>query len=493
MSYRDRREHKERFGDMDDPPNSRLFIVCSRDSKEEEFREIFEKYGKVEDIWIVRDKHSGEPKGVCYVKFSKSSEAALAMEEMHGRCVGQNPKPIKCMIATNRAEGSKRDAPNEEGRMYRLFLIVPKSHTEEDVREHFNKFGDIDYVTIIKDKSTGDPKGFAYVKFHKASHAALALENCDSSYRPKFADPKFSAGWRERDKRDNKDYDSRSQYSEAYGHSHNQSQQPDWSMYGVGTGQQRLQRSRLLLRHYEQVYRLFDLIPGLEYCDLKTDANTGKSNGYAIIKYSSGQAATYAREKMHGFEYPPGSKLIVKYNDEGDPWSSDGSGNMNPEVANQLQGLASALHQATGILKAAGLPVPDNLRQVESMETLPSYNTTSYSTTGSMTPGYCSAPLPGPPLPLADIKTPEEIRLFLVFHPEPPPLYTLKDVFSRFGDLIEVYCVGHRNIGYAKYASREAGERAMATLHMQEICHVRMKVLEADPPSENSARKRQKL
>lgn len=40
------------------------------------------------------------------------------------------------------------------------------------------------------------------------------------------------------------------------------------------------------------------------------------------MKYNSGQAATYAREKLHGFEYPPGSKMIVKYMDEagGDPW-----------------------------------------------------------------------------------------------------------------------------------------------------------------------------
>jgi hypothetical protein len=40
-------------------------------------------------------------------------------------------------------------------------------------------FGDIEYVRILKDKSSGQPKGLAYVKYFKASHAAMAFENCD--------------------------------------------------------------------------------------------------------------------------------------------------------------------------------------------------------------------------------------------------------------------------------------------------------------------------
>lgn len=29
--------------------------------------------------------------------------------------------------------------------------------------------------------------------------------------------------------------------------------------------------------------------------------------------YNNAQAASYAKEKLHGFEYPPGQRLIVKY------------------------------------------------------------------------------------------------------------------------------------------------------------------------------------
>ena len=70
---------------MDQPPNSRLFIVCSKLHSEEELREHFEKFGTIEDIWCVKDKSTGKNKGVCYVKYSKFSEAALAVEESNGR------------------------------------------------------------------------------------------------------------------------------------------------------------------------------------------------------------------------------------------------------------------------------------------------------------------------------------------------------------------------------------------------------------------------
>ena len=71
----------------DDPPNSRLFIVCGKSITEDEFKEAFEVFGEIEEIWVLKDKVTNEPKGVTYIKFSKTSEAALAMEEMNGKCI----------------------------------------------------------------------------------------------------------------------------------------------------------------------------------------------------------------------------------------------------------------------------------------------------------------------------------------------------------------------------------------------------------------------
>lgn len=52
-------------------------------------------------------------------------------------------------------------------------------------------------------------------------------------------------------------------------------------------------------------------------------------------------------------------------------------------------------------------------------------------------------------------------RCFIVCTPQPPPAGVLRDVFSRFGDLIDVYMLANRNCGYAKYASKKAAEDAI--------------------------------
>lgn len=57
---------------------------------------------------------------------------------------------------------------------------------------------------------------------------------------------------------------------------------------------------------------------------------------------------------------------------------------------------------------------------------------------------------------------------------------------SRFGSLMEVYLVPGRNVGYIKYADRKSAHDAIALLHGKVINGVKMKVMLADPPKEES-------
>jgi hypothetical protein len=61
----------------------------------------------------------------------------------------------------------------------------------------------------------------------------------------------------------------------------------------------------------DQLWRLCDFFPGLDYCNVRHDQKTRQC--YATVVYNSPQAAAYAKEKLHGFEYPPGHRLIVKF------------------------------------------------------------------------------------------------------------------------------------------------------------------------------------
>lgn len=47
----------------DDPPYSRLFIVGSKQLSEDDFRGAFSKFGEIEEVWVVKDRHTGERKG----------------------------------------------------------------------------------------------------------------------------------------------------------------------------------------------------------------------------------------------------------------------------------------------------------------------------------------------------------------------------------------------------------------------------------------------
>ncbi|KAG0713966.1 RNA-binding protein 45 [Chionoecetes opilio] len=68
----------------DDPPHSRLFIVCGKSITEEDFRESFSKHGTIEEIWVVKDRTTEEPKGIAGVKKEKKSVNCFARDVQLG-------------------------------------------------------------------------------------------------------------------------------------------------------------------------------------------------------------------------------------------------------------------------------------------------------------------------------------------------------------------------------------------------------------------------
>jgi RNA recognition motif-containing protein len=57
----------------------------SFDVTEEDLRQAFESYGKVESVTIVKDKYSGQSKGFGFVEMPAKAEATAAINGLDGK------------------------------------------------------------------------------------------------------------------------------------------------------------------------------------------------------------------------------------------------------------------------------------------------------------------------------------------------------------------------------------------------------------------------
>ncbi|KAL8607974.1 hypothetical protein ACOMHN_005529 [Nucella lapillus] len=459
----------------DAPPNSRLFILCQKGIAEREFRDIFGEFGHIEDVWIVKDKRTNEERGIVYISFQKTSEAMLAMEKMNGRCMSGQHKPLKVVVANSKREGSTRD-PKEDEKLVRLFVICPKTYTEKDLRDHFEPFGDIQHVTVMRDRSSGVSKGFGYIRYHRPYHAALAFEQCNRDiFKPRFAEPQ-----RSRDERENKlesfytfSPDTPTGGCRGLSGTAGEGPQGGGDLGGVTdvvtslSGYCQLQILTPIGMTQDYLTRLFNLVPGLQYCDLNEET------GLAYARYATPQCAIYARDKLDGFEYPLGSPLTVLLLDHNLCATEGGS----PDTSSCCQSgyvddLSVVRQRAASVLEKAGISPQAVMAATDAALVMG---------VGVERVNYCALPLPLPQS-LAPDSSALAQRLFIVCQPSAISERVLRDAFSRFGNLIDVFLLAGRNYGYAKYTSKDSAMKAIQTLHGQIISGQRIKVLEAEPP-----------
>lgn len=453
--------------DLDDPPHSRLFIIGGKTLSENEMREAFSEYGNVERVDVKREK------GIAYVKFSKTSEAADALEAINGKTVGSDPRPLKVVIASSRAQQATNQG---DITALRLFLMIPKTLTDVELRKQFEEFGPLEYVSIVKDKTTNASRGFGYVKYFQFSHAARAFECCDQSYKPKFADPRPSVDDRRGGGGPSGDYG----YGGARGGGGGLVPVVENNVTNTA-GSCRLAIMVSSVLSQDKLWKLFDIVPGLQHCELHSGDATGERS-YGTVIYNTPKAAAYAIEKLNNFDFPLGSKVMIKYEEEVYGRGNAGSAGVNPSLPADVKTLVSTIQHATQLLRNSGYVPPEALGSLG---------------VPVVEPGP-APPMPqmpsGPNLPPVQPKAPFGsdcvMRLFFVCKEarELPSPHMLNDVFSRFGNLIDAYLLKGKIFGYAKFASKESAMAAIEGLNGQNVMGTYLKVMEAEEPSSKRAR-----
>uniref|UniRef100_A0A914ZR90 Protein alan shepard n=1 Tax=Parascaris univalens TaxID=6257 RepID=A0A914ZR90_PARUN len=171
-----------------DPDTIKMFVgQIPRSWGEQECRELFEQFGSVYQLNVLRDKTTQASRGCCFVTFYRRADAIAAQAALHNiRVLPQMHHPVQMKPA---------DSENRNER--KLFVgMLNKRLTEEDVKAMFAHFGHIEDCTVLKD-SDGKSRGCAFVTFANRSYAQQAIrlmhhsqtmEGCSTPIVVKFAD-----------------------------------------------------------------------------------------------------------------------------------------------------------------------------------------------------------------------------------------------------------------------------------------------------------------
>lgn len=295
-------EHAGRKEISEEPPMSRLFVICGRQITKEQLMHHFQDDGLIEECVVIVDKKTGQGKGVAYVKFTKTSSAARGLRK-NGTYIENETRPIKVMISASYQKKREDGAPEEvnEYKFRRLFAVIPSTKDEEAIKKEFGRFGTVTQVRLVPDKKN-QSQCAAYITFTSFLETALAIEGCDANYRAKFCLPRETL---------NKEKEvTGGKYEASNGSSRKRTHSPESGRSGVDAKLVVICSNSL---NQDRLWRIFDIAPGMKYCNIVTQNDI---NITASVVYSSKDEAQRAVDKIHGLEYPVGERIIVRHETE---------------------------------------------------------------------------------------------------------------------------------------------------------------------------------
>ncbi|CAF0948214.1 unnamed protein product [Brachionus calyciflorus] len=184
-------EDDQNIGNSSREPDAdaiKMFVgQIPRNMNEIELKTMFQEYGSVYQLNVLRDKQTNESKGCCFVTFYTRKAALDAQNALH------NLKTLPGMHHPIQMKPADTENRNER----KLFIgMISRSCEENDIRIMFAPYGQIEDCTILRDSNIKS-RGCAFVTYLKrqsainaikSMHHSQTMEGCSSPIVVKFAD-----------------------------------------------------------------------------------------------------------------------------------------------------------------------------------------------------------------------------------------------------------------------------------------------------------------
>ncbi|AQL09640.1 Splicing factor CC1-like [Zea mays] len=175
---RDVRRRKEEVAEPEvDPERDQRTVFAyqlSLKADERDVYEFFSRAGKVRDVRLIMDRNSRRSKGVGYIEFYDAMSVPMAIALSGQLLLGQQVmvKPSeaeKNLVQSNASSGAA------SGGARKLYVGNLHSNINEDqLRQVFEPFGQVELVQLPLDPLSGLCKGFGFVQFARLEDAKAA-------------------------------------------------------------------------------------------------------------------------------------------------------------------------------------------------------------------------------------------------------------------------------------------------------------------------------
>nr|GLL24232.1 heterogeneous nuclear ribonucleoprotein A3 homolog 2-like isoform X1 [Ipomoea trifida] len=147
---------KNDFGDGASP--GKIFIGgLAKDTTLDQFVKYFGKYGEITDSVIMKDRHTGRPRGFGFITYADPSVVDTVIAETH--IINGKQVEIKRTIPKGSSE-------SKDFKTKKIFVGgIPTSVSEDEFKEFFSKHGKVVEHEIIRDHVTKRSRGFGFIVF----------------------------------------------------------------------------------------------------------------------------------------------------------------------------------------------------------------------------------------------------------------------------------------------------------------------------------------